>query len=144
MNNTNINLVNMYAPSGSTTMKKLFYKSLKTKFSTEPNLIMMGDWNHVEDNARDRIYEDPNNIPPNTQIQEYDQFIANHGVLDTYLQEYDDEDNDLHVPMRMTCTTARSSSRIDRAYHGLDLEGTVHNLIDRSTTSPLEQVITYQ
>ena len=96
---TTINCINLYGPTGENAKarKKLFFGSLRNKFNNLSNLVVMGDWNHIEDNTRDKVYLDQrNNLPSIDDVPEYTQFINNNTLIDTYLQEYLDEDNDQH------------------------------------------------
>ena len=52
-----INLINIYAPSAEAARtKNTFFKLISNKFTQLDDLIVMGDWNLVEDNTRDREY----------------------------------------------------------------------------------------
>ena len=123
--NITIHLINMYAPSYSHKARHHFYKSLRHRWFRLHNIIVMGDFNNVEDEARDRMRPSPSHHTDD--ITTFLEFRTTHRLLDAYIEQYELEDDE---PVMMTNTTniqngLTTHSRIDRAYYSRQIHGIV-------------------
>ena len=115
----------MYAPSYSPKARHYFYKCIRHKWFRLHNVIVMGDFNNVEDETRGRLRPSPSHHTDD--ITTFFEFRTSHRLLDAYIEQYElDEDE----PVMMTNHTniqngLTSHSRIDRAYYSQQLHGIV-------------------
>ena len=119
----------IYAPSNSPTARQYFYKYLDTHLTAADPMIVVGDFNNVEDPDEDII----RTIQPTAQGQHEDlttffRFCGNRQLCDSYLSTRDDE---FWEPRLMTNKSAISEqsttySRIDRFYHSPELHDKVY------------------
>ena len=85
-NHKYIHLINMYAPSYSHKARHHFYKSLRHRWFRLHNIIVMGDFNNVEDEFRDRMRAVP--VQHTDDITSFLEFRTSHKLLDSYIEQY--------------------------------------------------------
>ena len=132
-NNKLIHLINMYAPSHNAKSRKFFYKAMRYRWARLHNILLIGDFNNVEDETRDRLRP-----KPPQHIEDVTTFLdmrTSHRLLDAYIEQYELDDDE---PVMMTNTTNTTNgitnSRIDRAYYSRSLHGIIR--FDEPDTIP--------
>lgn len=120
-------LINIYAPSeGNHDTKRSFFQYYSQYFEQllEKRLIIMGDWNIIENPIHDALLLTPNFEIPSVAthvetIKYFIDFTIKHNLMDSFLLNNDYTDNDETCSMGTFTFKHRSNNyfaRLDRAY----------------------------